>query len=648
MERGKAPSSLSCPGSVYKQMKRFFVHMALLLTALSAVAQKTDSIQYLPEVQVRDIRKAPLDNGKTLLKIPTQLLQQDIGSLLQSASPVVIKSYGPGMLSSLSIRGTGAAHSPVLWNGLTIQSSMNGQHDMSLLQGFLFDHILLSTGSQNSLSTGGILGGSIHLGQEKIKTPLKVLAGLDVGSFSTQRYKFGVDLAKNGWSNRLRVVGQEAANTFSYPDRSAQGSPKRQMEHANASLLAVLNELHYENIKGWKTGLDLWFQKADRQVPPTLLSPSQASQEDETLRLNAFVSYVDSNQFIQFNSAMFAENLWYHDPARNLEGLNHGTRWLNQAQYRRKYRHLSIQAGALHQLDQAGSSSYLQEEVRLHTAAAYFAAYGQWREHRRFFWKTDIRQEFRKALIPYPSFSAGMDYLVNRRHTLSAHLAHVSRLPNLNDLYWNPGGDPDLRPEKGFSGELTYAYTYSKVNTLLQARLTSFYSVIDQWIIWLPDNGYWTPQNLQQVHNRGAEWEVKLLRYQKSGNMNLTYGGSFTLSSNEKAKNDQDLSPGKQLIYVPFWKNYIGLVFPYKNFRLSYRHSFTGGRYTSTDNLSFLPPYSTGDLELGYTLEKDQHQFGVSFGIQNIWNVCYESIEWRPMPGRYLQLSLNYHFIHKK
>lgn len=620
--------------------------MALLFTAFMAVAQKTDSLQILPEVEVRDVRKAPMDNGKTLQKIPTQLLQQDIGSLLQAASPVMIKSYGPGMLASLSIRGTGAAHSPVLWNGLSIQSSMSGQQDMSLLQGFLFDHILLSTGSQNNLSTGGILGGSIQLGQEKIKTPLKVLGGIDMGSFSTQRYKVGMDLSKNGWSNRLRVVSQNAKNDFSYPDRSAQGSPIRKMEHANASLMAVLNETHYE-YKRWKTGLDFWYQKAKRQIPPTLLSPSIAFQDDESIRINTFLSYADSLRFVQFNSALFAENLWYHDPAKNLNGLNHSTRWLNQFQLRRKYRHLSIQAGALHQIDQAGSNSYLQEEVQLHTAAAYLATYGQLLANKRLFWKSDIRQEFRKTLIPSPSFSLGMDYLLNRRIILSGHLAHISRLPNLNDLYWNPGGDPNLRPEKGFSGELTYAYTYSRHNTLVQARLTSFYSVIDQWIIWLPDNGYWTPQNLQQVHNRGAEWEIKLQRYRKTGHVNLTYGGSFTLASNEKAKNDQDLSMGKQLIYVPYWKNYIGLVFPYKNFLLSYRHSFTGGRYTSADNLSFLPPYSTGDLELGYTLEVKQHRINGSFGIQNIWNASYESIAWRPMPGRYFQLSLNYQ-IYKK
>ncbi|MHB1277577.1 MAG: TonB-dependent receptor, partial [Bacteroidia bacterium] len=450
-----------------------------------------------------------------------------------------------------------------------------------------------------------------------------------------------------GWSNRFRMVNQLAKNDFNYPDRSAQGSPMRAMEHAGSSMLAVLNETHYE-FKRWKTGVDFWYQKANRQIPPTLLSLSIATQDDESIRLNAFVSYADSLRFVQFNSAMFAENLWYHDPAKNLNGLNHSTRWLNQLQFRRKFRHLSLQAGALHQLDQAGSNSYLQEKVQLHTAAAYLAAYGQLLKNKRLFWKTDIRQEFRKSLIPTPSFSAGMDYLLNRRNTLSGHLAHISRLPNLNDLYWNPGGDPDLRPEKGFSGEFTYAYTYSKVNTLVQARLTAFYSVIHQWIIWLPDNGYWTPQNLQQVHNRGFEWETKLLQHHKNDNISLTYGGSFTLASNEKAKNEQDLSVGKQLIYVPFWKNYIALSLPYKNFLLSYRHSFTGGRYTSSDNLSFLRPYSTGDLELGCTHELKQHRLNASLGVQNIWNVYYESIEWRPMPGRYYQLSITYQFIHKK
>lgn len=628
-------------------MKRFFVHVTFLLAGLTALAQPADTVKVLREAEIRDVNKAPLANGKSIQTLPFAILQNDLGLVLQSSSPAVIKSYGPGMLASLSIRGTGASHSPILWNGLNIQSGMNGQQDLSLIQGFLFDQVELNSGAQNNLSTGGILGGSLELTQAPAKNRQQFLVGMDVGSFHTQRYKMGFDLNNIKWSNRFRMIAQKASNDFLYADRTVAGKPTKRMNHALNEGLAALNELHYSNLKGVKAGLDVWYQSSDRQIPPTLLSASTANQEDQSLRFNAFVSFTDSLQFVQFNSAAFLEHLWYHDPSKNLHGLNNGKRWLNQVQYRRKLNHFFLQLGALYQIDQAGSNSYKLGNVQVETGAAYLAGYGQLGKKKNISWKADLRQELRKKLTPPPAFSVGIDYTIRRKSIIRAHLAHVSRLPNLNDLYWNPGGDPNLQPEKGYSGELGYLITHHTPKYLVHARLTAFYSIIDQWIIWLPDNGYWTPQNLQQVHNRGAEWESKYLWKKENESYQIQYGGSFILASNEVQKNTQDQSVGKQLIYVPFWKNYVALSYHYKNLGLSYRHSFTGGRYTSTDNESFLAPYSTGDIDIAYTLSLKQNEFTASFGVQNIGNSYYESIEWRPMPGRYFQLSLLYKLSNK-
>jgi len=618
--------------------------MALLVTAQFAVAQSLDSTQILREAEVRDMRKAPLDYGKNIQYLPTNSLQTNLGTLLQGSSQVLIKSYGPGMLGSLSIRGTGAAHSPILWNGLTIQNTMNGQQDMSLLQGFLFDDVQLNAGAQNNLSTGGILGGSITLGQNELLYPGQVLLGMDFGTFGTQRYRLGIDGKKGGWTNRFRATVQDAQNDFSFTNRTTQKDSIQTLNHAHTQLFAALNETRYQSKAGWQAGFSAWYQRSDREIPETMLSTSIATQQDESFRLNGFWEQGDSIQFFKINSGLFAENLWYHDPEKHLEGLNHSLTWVNQAEYRRSFKVFSLQAGLNYQIDQAGSNGFTQENVQLQSGALYGAAYGRIGKHQRISWKADIRQAMRGTLIPGPAFSLGADYLATSKSTFRAHLSHVSRLPNLNDLYWNPGGDLDLLPEKGYSGELSYIFAHHTKNKSLQARITGFYSIIDQWIIWLPNNGFWTPQNLQKVHNRGLEWEGRFIQSQGKKYLTLLYGGTFILASNEEAKNSQDLSVGKQLIYVPFWKNYASIQLEGKAWKIIYRHSFTGGRYTSSDNESFLIPYSVGDLETSYQLRSKQNMLELGFSIQNIWNESYESIEWRPMPGRYFQLSINYQF----
>ena len=619
--------------------------MTLLVTAPFAVAQSLDSTQILREAEVRDMRKTPLDFGKNIQTLPSNALQTNLSSLLQGSSQVLVKSYGAGMLGSLSIRGTGAAHSPILWNGLNIQNSASGQQDLSLLQSFLFDNIELNAGAQNNLSTGGILGGSILLGQQKIYAQDHVLAGMDFGSFGTQRYRLGFDNKKGAWTNRFRATYQGAENNYSFTNRVVLADSTQTLQHGRTDLFAALNETRYQSDDGWEAGISAWYQRANREIPETMLAPSLAMQQDESIRVSGFWEKGDSNSFLRFSSGLFTENLWFHDPEKKLQGLNNSQSWVNQGEYRRNLKNFSIQVGMNYQLDLAVSNSFKEEQAQIQSGALYGAAFGRAGKHKRLAWKADLRQAMRGDLIPAPAMSIGADYLLNSKSTFRAHLAHISRLPNLNDLYWNPGGDPDLEAEKGYSGEFSYLFSHHTKNKALQARITGFYSIIDNWIIWLPDNGFWTPQNLQRVNNRGLEWEGRFIRGRSRRYITLLYGGSFLIASNEVAKNAADRSVGKQLIYVPYWKNYLSVELKGRRAELIYRHAFTGGRYTSSDNQSFLPPYSIGDLEFSYFLRlsrRNEIQFG--FSIQNIWDESYESIEWRPMPGRYFQFSINYQF----
>ncbi|HAD14097.1 MAG TPA: hypothetical protein DCF33_16865, partial [Saprospirales bacterium] len=44
-----------------------------------------------------------------------------------------VRTNGPGLLTTFSLRGSGATRTPVFWNGLNLQSPMNGVMDASLM-----------------------------------------------------------------------------------------------------------------------------------------------------------------------------------------------------------------------------------------------------------------------------------------------------------------------------------------------------------------------------------------------------------------------------------------------------------------------------------------------------------------------------------
>ena len=85
-----------------------------------------------------------------------------LSELLIQHSPVFIKTYGPGGVSTASFRGTTASHTLVLWNGFQLNAPTLGQVDFSTIPVFLADDIDLRWGSGTSTNSGG-LGGAVNI-----------------------------------------------------------------------------------------------------------------------------------------------------------------------------------------------------------------------------------------------------------------------------------------------------------------------------------------------------------------------------------------------------------------------------------------------------------------------------------------------------
>ena len=66
-------------------------------------------------------------------------------------------------------------------------------------------------------------------------------------------------------------------------------------------------------------------------------------------------------------------------------------------------------------------------------------------------------------------------------------LSTLYRLPGLNDLYWMPGGNPDLKPEYGYSAEAGSKLSWKSQNkkTKVSFEPTYFNRYIYNWIIWI-------------------------------------------------------------------------------------------------------------------------------------------------------------------
>ena len=109
-------------------------------------------------------------------------------------------------------------------------------------------------------------------------------------------------------------------------------------------------------------------------------------------------------------------------------------------------------------------------------------------------------------------------------------------------------------------------------------------------------------------------------------------------------KTNEIESLNKQLIYSPkvIYKGNIQLTC--KTLSVKYYFNYAGYRFTSTDNNSWLDPYSTNDIVVSYS--KGFKKYSVSFigSIRNIFSTNYQVVAYRAMPGINYQGGLIFNF----
>jgi vitamin B12 transporter len=141
----------------------------------------------------------------------------DLAELINNNSAAFIKSYGAGSLASISFRGTGASHTQVLWNGVSLNSPMNGQIDFSLYPTLFFDEAELHHGASGLINGSGALGGSIILNNtEQYSKKTKITIKQTAGSFNNYSSALKIKLGNKKWFYETQLFGKTDRNNFEY------------------------------------------------------------------------------------------------------------------------------------------------------------------------------------------------------------------------------------------------------------------------------------------------------------------------------------------------------------------------------------------------------------------------------------------------
>ncbi|MDX2285520.1 MAG: TonB-dependent receptor [Bacteroidia bacterium] len=616
---------------------RLLLLLSLLSTAPAALhAQKPDSLRQLDPVAIEAYRLKALAAGQRQEPLAPALLDRfasaTLGELLAGAGYAFVRAYSPGGLASPALRGSGAAHTAVLWNGFNLQSPLNGQADLTLFPVWLLGEATLLHGGLGAQIGSGALGGAIVLQTPHAPGPglrIRALAGAE--SPGNWQSGLSLQLRHGARSAHTSWIRQQAANRFAY---EPPGGARTRQTGAAWQQQGFLHSERWQLGRRQHLQLHLWHQDALRQLPP------RARQTDRALRLLAAWTWSGTRSEYTLRAARLHESLRYTDSLLALDELSGGVSWLAEAEAlhrigRRHRIHGGIQASRIRaQADGYGSQAFAQG--RLAAFASWQAAW------ERCTGTLSLRQEQAGGRLLPPMPSLGLTAQLRPGLALRAGAGRMYRLPTFNDRYWRPGGNPDLQSETGWSQELGADLSAASGRWAASAALTAFSSRIDRWIVWLPGSGYWSPANARRVWARGIESQAQAQMQAGKTLLLASLRYAFTRSTHQLALRDGDESLGKQLIYTPAHQAALSAALRRGPWALECLHTWTGRRYTTTDHAGSLPGFLLGGAAASYRLQAGRQLLEIQLRTENLWNVRYQVVAGRPMPLRYLGASLRW------
>ena len=653
-------------------MRRVTLILALLALALPIHAEERDWLRDgldIPEVQV--LAHRPMrDIGVEQTKIDSAMLHQNISlsmaDILSFNSSIFVKNSGRATLSTVSFRGTSSAHTQVLWNGLRINSPMLGMTDFSMIPSFLVDKATLLHGSSSVAESGGGLGGAVRLSTEPTAQEgfgLQFVQG--VGSFCTFDDFLRLTYGKGRWHSSTRVVFSTSRNDYRYRNYDkkeniyddehnivAQYHPIERNRNAAFRDTHLLQELYYKTKGGDRLSLNAWYTNSRRALPLLTTDYGSSPEYENYQRENSFRGVVGYDH-IRTNWRIGAKAGYVFSWLAYDYSYNHTSATASRSRINTIYGSVAgnysfEEARLLLSGDVTLHENFVRSEdgavgYNAHRAELSAVISARWRPIERIGIAATLREEMYGKEWSLPIPMVALEATLSKRGNLmlrgSASRNH--RAPSLNDLYFRPGGNPDLRSEQGWSYDAGLSSEFGR-NDIYRLKMSAswFESWIDDWILWLPTNkGFFSPRNVKSVHSYGIEAQASLwVRLSQDWRLELNGSAAWTPSVNVgETISAGDNSIGKQLPYIPRFSSSITGRLSFRSWSLLYKWCHYSERFTmSSNDISLtgkLPPYFMNNLELEKQFSLSWADLSLKGIINNLFNEEYISVLSHPMPG---------------
>ncbi|MDP4268711.1 MAG: TonB-dependent receptor, partial [Bacteroidota bacterium] len=646
------------------------LNLCLACAASLSVYSETEKDSVKTQVKLQEVLVNGHNSQVVRAAMPVQLFTENEISRLNAASisdvakhfaGVTVKDYGGiGGLKTVSLRGLGAQHTGVSYDGIMLSDIQSGQIDLSRFSLDNISDISLNNGQPNDIfqtarmfAAAGVLCLNTKLPEYDGKNQLRGNATVKTGSFGL----FNPSLFMN------RTFGKKWAMNVSADGILADGKYKFIQYYGSSSNIGEILSRKNSDVKSIRTELNTRF--------------ALHSNENILLKLNYYnserglpgpVVFYNSYSAKRLSENNFISQLHYENKESNK------IQYQASAKYNRNfnsfldkdstYNDPGVQAGERHE-------KYTQNEIYLTSTVKYiyndnlasalavdwwynnlfkyasnpFAKFNYPTRHNGLanfstkyvteFWsingnllytltreqvKTGVAAKNQNKLSP----TIGLSYkpFKSREFRVRSYYKEEFRVPTFNDLYYQDFGNTSLRPEQ--TRQYDAGITFSSNTLLREAELSItsdfYYNNITDKIIAIPkDLFHWTMINKGKVDILGCDVTLDFRKKVSQKQVYIIFKGNYTF------QDIKDVTPrsstyGKQLIYSPKHTGGCSLALSGPGYEAGYNLCFVSSRLTDNYPFNTLKGYQDHSL----FAQKKFNKLNIKCEVNNLLNKQFE------------------------
>ena len=672
-------------------MKQLMTLLALWAMSCCAMAQSDTIVGRVHELEGVTVTESQRRHTLTSTA-PLHLLDRrdmlsmgitDMADALHRLPGITLRDYGgAGGMKTVSVRGFGAKHTGVSYDGVMLSECQSGEIDLSRYSLDNVEGLSLTIGDNDDIfiparqsSTPAVLNIET-LRMRTDDTRPHLTAQVKQGSFGLispfVRYEQNL-------SNRFAfsLVGEYTYADNDYPYSIQNGNETVSDRRSNSRMNSWHGELNflYQTNRVSRLSGKLYYYDNDRQLPGQVHYYTNLSGESLRDR-NAFGQLLYQTRWDdKLSLKWLAKYNWAESVYRDRMmqgGVNDASYWQREVyssavllytpderwamDYSMDYAFNNLNGSSWrtlvgkpyrHTMLQSATAKYQSRRLKV-IVRLLLSLYLNGQSEMPATTRQDVQQNSADNMQRLsPSLSVSYKLLADQDLYVRASYKNIFRSPTFNESYYYHYGSTNLKPESTdqLNVGVTYTAPLSRRN-MLTVTLDGYYNHVKDMIVAVPQNMFvWTCVNLDKVRSYGLDATMRASRQVAEGHQ-VAVAGSYSYQRVEDRNNPEATTYGYQVAYMPRHQGSLSVSYENPWVNVSLHGTSVSSRWPNNNHYegTLIAGYTDCGATLWRQFRWHRHQLEARFDLKNVFDKQYEIVANYPMPGRNYQISINYKF----